>query len=197
MTLHVLCVAYNRILPLRGLIDSFMNQTDNRWTLTIMHDGPAPEGVQKVVTDTFYTSDGRIHYRETPQCNGAFGHPNRKLMLENLAGACDDYVLITNDDNYYVPAFVRDFLKECGADVGMVYCNTLHSYMQYTVMYTRVKECFIDMGSFIVRSDIAKSVGFNQTNHSADGKYAEECAAACSARNLRVIYVDKPLFIHN
>ena len=197
MILHVLCVAYKRVLPLRGLIDSFMNQTDARWSLYIMHDGPAPEGVLRVVNDPFYITDGRVHYKETPQCNGEFGHPNRRMMLQDLAGACDDYVLITNDDNYYVPAFVEYFLRECRADVGMLYCNTVHSYMQYTVMYSRVKECCIDMGCFIVRSDVAKTVGFNQTNHSADGAYAEACAAYCRVYRLTVKYIDKPLFVHN
>lgn len=197
MVLHVLCVAYKRVLPLRGLIDSFMNQTDARWSLYIMHDGPAPEGVLRVVNDPFYITDGRVHYKETPQCNGEFGHPNRRMMLQDLAGACDDYVLITNDDNYYVPAFVEYFLRECRADVGMLYCNTVHSYMQYTVMYSRVKECCIDMGCFIVRSDVAKTVGFNQTNHSADGAYAEACAAYCRVHRLTVKYIDKPLFVHN
>ena len=197
MTLHILCVAYNRVLPLRGLIDSFMNQTDNRWALNIMHDGPAPEGVLKVVNDPFYTSDGRVHYKESEQCNGQWGHPNRSVMLENLAGACDDYVLMTNDDNYYVPMFVEFFLDQCRADVGMVYCNTVHNYMKYSVLYTRLKENMIDMGSFIVRQSVAKAVGFKHRHLSADGKYAEECAVECSHNRLGIIYIDKALFVHN
>jgi hypothetical protein len=149
------------------------------------------------MNDPFYRKTGKIFYQETPTLMGEFGHPNRRMMLQNLAGACDDYVLITNDDNYYVPAFVEYFLKEAKSDVGMLYCNTIHSYIKYDIMFTRVKECFIDMGCFVVRSDVAKAVGFNQTNHSADGVYAEACARYCQEHRLKIIYIDKSLFIHN
>ena len=195
MVLHVICVAYNRIIPLRGLIDSFMVQTDPRWVLHIIHDGPALNEVKDVIN--LYKGEHRVRYQETPQCNGNFGHVNRKMMLEKLAGACDDFVLITNDDNYYVPAFVEYFLKASTSEVGMMYCNTVHNYIQYDVLYTRVKECFIDMGSFVVRMDVAKAVGFTQTHHSADGYYAVHCAEYCNAHRLRILYIDKPLFVHN
>jgi hypothetical protein len=174
-----------------------MNQTDARWTLQVTHDGPAPKEVLAILNDPFYIKNKRFRWQETPKLMGEFGHPNRKMMLERLAGACDDYVLITNDDNYYVPTFVEFFLDACKKNVGLVYCNTVHNYIKYDVMYTRVKECFIDMGCFIVRSDVAKAVGFTQTHHSADGKYAEECAEYCMKHNLKVMYIDKPLFIHN
>jgi hypothetical protein len=197
MILHVICVAYQRVLPLRGLIDSFMNQTDSRWVLHVVHDGPAPEAVRRVMKDPLYKAIGRVYCEETSIRHGAFGHPNRKMMVEKIGGSDEDYILITNDDNYYVPDFVKFFLGECKPDVGLVYCNTLHNYIKYDVLYSVVRENLIDMGSFIVRADIAKKVGFTNTHHSADGRYAEECGAECNFKGLRTVYIDKSLFVHN
>jgi hypothetical protein len=194
MTLHVICVAYHRAVGLAGLICSFLQQTDNRWTLTIVHDGTVPQDVQQAVN---HFKDPRIHFTHTKERNGQWGHPNRAMMLESLGGACDDYVLMTNDDNYYVPMFVELFLGCCKADTGMIYCNTLHNYMKYDILYTRLKENMIDMGSFIVRQSVAKAVGFKHRHEQADGRYAEECAVECAHNHFGIIYIDKVLFVHN
>jgi len=195
MTLHVICVAYQRVIPLRILIDSFLVQTVPNWVLHIVHDGPAPQSVWEVINSY---SDPRIRFWCTSVRYGNFGHVNRRNTLQSLTGdLTNDYVLLTNDDNYYVPVFVNHFLKECKSNVGMVYCDTVHSYMGYSVLHSRVKEGFIDCGSFITRLDVAQSVGFRHDHHSADGTFAEECARYCVSHNLVVRYIPRPLFVHN
>jgi hypothetical protein len=136
-------------------------------------------------------------FESTPQINGTWGHPNRKLMLSQLIAGNEDFVLITNDDNQYLPVFVDYFLKKCSINVGFVYCDTIHSYMGYNILKTQVKENQIDMGSFIVRVDIAKKTGFNHLHISADGKYAEECANECNRQRLSIEYIPKCIFVHN
>jgi hypothetical protein len=172
-------------------------QTDPHWIIHIIHDGPAPQDVKDIISLPQYR-DERIIYEETPQVNGHWGHPNRGMMLKKLALNHRDYVLITNDDNYYVPKFVKYVLDECdrGA-VGMVYCNTVHSYFDYNMLETEIKENHIDMGSFVVKLDVARRVGFNHIHLSADGIYAERCASYCKARRLRMLYIPRPLFVHN
>jgi hypothetical protein len=177
------------------LIDSFMRQTDARWLVHVIHDGPASEEIKKVIS--LYSETGKVDYHETSERIGGFGHSNRKMMLEKIEGQYDDYVLMTNDDNQYVARFVEYFLGECMADVGMVYCNTIHNYLQYEILYTEIKENKIDMGSFIVRMDVAKKVGFKHNHVSADGAYAEECARECGRTGLRTVRIPKALFIHN
>jgi hypothetical protein len=119
------------------------------------------------------------------------------MMLQELQGDPDDYVLITNDDNQYVDQFVEFFLARCDPLVGMVYCDTVHNYFGYHVLRTHIKVGHIDMGSFIVNLDVAQHVGFVHNEVVADGMYAEECAAECVKRNLKIIYIPKPLYIHN
>lgn len=194
--LHVIIVAYRRAIPLRIVIDSFIVQTDSRWKLHIIHDGPAPQDIKDVIS--LYKGDFRVEYNETLTTNGHWGHPNRRIALRELSLNHRDYVLITNDDNYYVPEFVKYFFQEIKKDnVGFVYCDTVHSYEKYNVLISEPRENHIDMGSFIVKVDVAKRVGFNYIHLSADGLYAEQCANYCRLRRLAIIHIQKPLFIHN
>ena len=192
--LHVIVTVFKRNIQLRQLIDSFLLQTCADWQLHIIHDGPVTPEIIAVLT---LYSDPRIIFTETPQVNGIWGHPNRKFMLDNIQSTATDFILITNDDNQYTPVFVEYFLKECNGAIGFVYCDTIHSYMKYDILKTQVKENHIDMGSFIVRADIAKKTGFKHLHISADGKYAEECVANCKRANLKIAYIPKCLFVHN
>ena len=197
MILHVICTSFHRPIQQRILIDSFIVQTNPFWKLYIMHDGPALEQLKQIID---YYKDSRIKYFETEKVNGLWGHPNKRTLLGMIARNHHDYVLMTNDDNYYVPKFVEYMTMRCGSlsrKIGMVYCDTVHSYTNYEVLKTQLKENFVDMGSFIVRTDIAKKIGFDATHLTADGAYAEACAAHCRKLRMEIVYIPKPLFIHN
>jgi hypothetical protein len=164
------------------------------WELTIIHDGDASGEVLKTVS---LYDDPRICYTESPERYGEYGHPNRKRFLESIEPSTDNFVLLTNDDNYYVPIFVEELLAMRLHDTGMLYWDAVHSHFGYTVLKSEVKLDYIDIGSFVVRTDIAKEIGFNHFDFNGDGMYAEECAALCTARGLTVDYIPKPLLIHN
>lgn len=193
--LHVICTAYHRPIQLRMFIDSFLLQTNQNWVLHIVHDGNPSIEIEKVINSY---EDKRILFTSTKTVNGNYGHPNRKLMLETIIARGNDYVLITNEDNYYVPVFVEYMLNEADhKSVGIVYCNTIHSFFGYTLHNSRLVERHIDCGAFVVRCDVAKKVGFNGIHHSADGEYAQECKRISDNYGLKIIKIEKPLFIHN
>lgn len=193
--LKVIMVAYQRVIPLRIAIDSFLVQTDPNWELHIIHDGPAPDEVRQVVSDR---KDHRIHWRETPSRNGLWGHPNRALMLQAIKTDPDDFILITNDDNYYVPIYVHEVRRMFMNNVGMIYYKALHNYWSYAVHNSYPRENGIDMGSFVVRAEIAKQVGFRHVHASADGRYCEECLDQCKATGrVAMPIADIVLFVHN
>jgi hypothetical protein len=194
MILHVIAVAYERPIELRGLIDCFIRQTDPRWKLYIMYDGPAPKSICEVMG---LYDDKRIEFYASAKRNGLYGHPNRKKMLDALEGDDMDYILLTNDDNWYVPVFVETMLGKCSRTIGIVYCDTVHSHFKYTVHESQLKRSYIDMGAFIVKYPVAKAIGFNHVDFDADGIYAEECRALSIANKYDLIHVNKPLFVHN
>jgi hypothetical protein len=176
------------------LIDCFIIQTDSRWNLHIIYDGPAPKEIQEVIG---LYNDCRINFYCSAQRNGNYGHPNRRRVLDKLAGEPGDFVLMTNDDNVYVPVFVEMMMQNATRLVGIVSCNTVHSHFQYRVHESRLVENGIDMGAFIVKYEIAKAIGFKYDDFSADGKYAEECANACRCASMDMVHIDKPYFVHN
>lgn len=191
--LHIIAVAHNRDISLRILVDSFICQTNPNWQLYVIHDGEYFKKVKEVVD--LYT-DYRVMFLHSKTRNGKYGHPNRKFMLERMP-SCEDFVLMTNDDNYYVPSFVEEMLSAAAKDVGIVYCDTVHSHYRYNTLNSLLKEGYIDMGAFIVRLDMAKKTGFNHTEFSADGMFAEEAYATCVKNDLRAVRVPKALFVHN
>lgn len=193
MKLYVICVAYHRAIPMRILVDSFLLQTNPNWVLYVVHDHVMPRNVRDIAD---WYCDDRVTFIETKKRLGCYGHPNRKIMLETLP-VCDDYVLMTNDDNYYPPVFVEYMLDQCTQTTGMVYCDVLHSHFAYDYHISTPRENHIDMGSFIVRLDVAKTVGFHDVTFSADGKYAEACKDYCDKNDLNVVHIQKSLFVHN
>jgi GT2 family glycosyltransferase len=194
MKIHIIATAYQRPTDLKRLVYDFILQTNENWDLKIIHDGPPPDGIEAFIKSL---KDPRIVFDYTHKVNGYWGHVNRQMMLEEVEGSPDDYVLITNDDNQYVKAFVEIFLKNCDPSVGIVYCDTIHNYMAYDILKTKIRVGSIDMGSFIVKLSVAKAVGFNSIVEVADGIYAEDCAVECQRRGLKIISISKALFIHN
>jgi hypothetical protein len=194
MKIHIICTVFERVKPMGRLIYEFILQTNPNWTMSIIHDGPAPQNLVLLI-ESF--KDRRITFQATPQVNGFWGFPNRRKMVQEIQGDDKDYILCTNDDNQYLQVFIEYFLNQCKPDVGMVYCNTLHSYMGYDILHTEVRSHHIDMGSFIVRMDVAKKVGFNHQHEQADGAFAEECATECRGRRLKIVQINKALYAHN
>jgi hypothetical protein len=202
MILHVIIIAYERPIPLRGLIDSFLVQTCQAYKLYIIHDGEPSKGIKDLIksyNNPLYSNFAPLidfTWSKTRVQN--YGHPNRKWGIERLQGQNDDYVLITNDDNYYVPTFVGQMLNAGKAlNVGITICDTIHSHLGHVVQGSVLAEGGIDMGAFIVRYPVAKTVGFNHIHMSADGRYAAECGGYCNTHGLQVVHTHRPLFIHN
>lgn len=187
-------VAYERPIPMRILIDSFLVQTKPNWELTVVHDGWGSDDIWRVVE---LYDDMRIKYIQSEIRNQQYGHPNRKQFLIDLEAEPTDYVLLTNDDNYYVPILIDEILKVANPNIGMIYWDTVHSHFGYTVLKSIIKVDHIDIGSFVVRADIAKKVGFNNFAFNGDGYYAEECAKACIETGLSTVKINKVLFCHN
>lgn len=192
--IHVICTVYDRPIHLRRLIDCFVLQTVPNWFLHIVCDGPP---MPEILATMALYNDPRITFTSTPQVNGKWGHPNRKMMLEQLTPNSTDFVVITNDDNQYVAKFVEYFLASYNPRVGFIFCDTVHSYLDYGVMKSELRENFIDMGCFAVRLDVARRIGFTQEHFSADGYYAVACATYCLKKNLKRVYIPKPLFTHS
>lgn len=161
----------------------------------------------RLLVNSFFDTELFQHYFNTEERTNDYGHSGRAMMLENLksekAVKDYDYILFTNADNYYVPAFISEINKVISNDnPEIVYWDMIHSHNRgdsssqstYGYFNTEFLPCKCDIGAFIVRVDIAKQVGFNHRDHDADAHFIEEINRL---PNIRKVKINKVLFVHN
>jgi len=100
-------------------------QTSSDWKAHVVIDGH--NDAYKRVKD-MYASDDRIRFTNIDGPNNDYGHTPRNYGLEQATG---DFVILTSDDNYYVPTFVEVFTKAAREDTRFMYCNMIHNYSAY------------------------------------------------------------------
>jgi len=176
------------------LWSSFRAQTYPRWLMRVTHDGPAAEGLRGVL-GRLAAEDGRCRVVETPERLGRFGHPHRQAAAGWLLDAGCDWVLHTNQDNYYVPVFLEWLLSAAQAQgAWFVYCDFVRSHRLWACQATRPRRGEIDLGAFLAHRRLAEAVAFDSDGFAADGDYAERLVAAAGGRVARVAAT---LFVHN
>lgn len=185
-----ICTIYNSYPQ---IISSLMLQTHQNWELILIHDGPASDSVKSSIDIT----DGRVKFIETKERVGNWGHKNRQWALNEIE--LGDFVVVTNSDNYYTPVFIEYMLKGFKKSHTAVatFCSEMtHSYKAWQTIPCKTELGYIDSGGVMVKSDIAKEVGWRDTeSHSSDFTYFSDIAAKYSWGNF--ISVKGNLFVHN
>lgn len=169
----------------------------------MVHDGPNPECREWV--EAF--DDHRVLYRESPIRGGFWGHPNRKWLLDEEVTT--KWVTWGNADNYYTPAYV-DWLKKTGDahKVDVVVCNIVHNYPNvngrndppYSVLEGGLGINRVDFISFIINTEVMKTVGFNHQQFiGADGMVLEDYKRWCTSQDRDPSWALLPniLAVHN
>jgi len=185
--LDIIVVTYQQDACLRGLINSLQAQTVSDWRMFVLHDGPSKEFEHLMEYE--YSNDSRIKWLCSRDRHNDWGHTLRKYGLNHIGNS--KYVLITNGDNYYTPVFIQEMCLDTSKDFIM--CDFVHNQLDYAVRIGKLGMGSIDVGSFVVRTDMAKKVGWTDTKHSADWTYAYAVSQHCK----RFKEVRKVLFVHN
>ena len=197
--IEIICVTYSRINELRCLVASLACQTSLRFAIKIIHDGPSLE-TRACVSDLrrIYPML-RILYQETEERFNDYGHSLRSI---GLIDSQYDYILLTNDDNYYVPVFIEEIenvIKEQTPDI--IYFDMVHSYViedqpnpiSYQTLITEPRINRIDIGSFVFKSELGKAVGIRERSSDADGVFFEDMKRT----GAKIVKIPKVLFVHN
>lgn len=163
-------------------------QSDTDWELILVSDGRNTEADDLIYG---YVADfpEKIKYFVMDH-KGQWGHHARNY---GLTYASKELVVMSGHDNYYVPSFVSE-VNRLKNEADFIYWNMVHSYNQYKLFTTDLALGHLDMGSFAVRTDLARKVGgLNPEKLEADWDYAE----AVLNRGVRVEKIDRVLFVHN
>ena len=197
--LTVVCVSYKRYKEIHIPINAFLCQTVSNWKLLVIHDGPDEK--MRGIVEEYGKSYPNIEYLETEERYNDFGHSLRDIGIRR---ADTEFVLLTNDDNYYMPKFLEcmfEPINNWGAD--FVLCDMVHNqrnpgrYIQpeYNFFDTYPKKLYIDIGTFIVRTSMAKEVGFRDKSYAGDGTFVEDLINRFP--NMDICKIPKVLYVHN
>ena len=130
---------------------------------------------------------------------GSQGHWGHPLRGHGIAAAKGRWTVLTNDDNYYMPSFLSRACQETrDPDVMMVCFGTVNNLWGYRHLWPVSFEVGrIDMGSAIVRTDVARQVGFPFRGMTGDFDYLDACRKAALERSGKIAMLEELLFVHN
>jgi hypothetical protein len=196
----ILCASYKRYKEINVLLNSFICQTVDNWNLIVMHDGPDPR--MKEIVGEYSKNYPQISYIESSVRANDYGHSFRD---EGIKLVDTEYLMFTNDDNYYTPKFLEymiDAVEKKGFD--FVLCNFISHYNNpgiyiqedYNVLNAFPRKNYIDMGAFILRTAFAREIGFKSRAFAADGDFVDELMKRFSGK-IKVGKINKVLFVHN
>jgi hypothetical protein len=190
--LSIVVVTYKRPDVLAVLMHALECQTQKGFDLLVMHDGP------DMVTQRFIESHknnwaGRLSYFQSDFRHNDYGHSLRELGLE-MVGA--EYILITNDDNYYAPRAIEHIehvVKELKPD--LILFDMVHSHKGCELMDTFPLGNEVDIGCIVVRRELAKNVGFGDKSFAGDFTYIKNIISSCP--DIKIVKLPKVLLVHN
>ncbi len=170
---------------LHTILNSLIVQTSNCWKAHVVFDG-------HYSYDPTLWTNYPITFSEIPGPNNDVGHTAREIG-KNAATA--EWIVLTGEDNYYVPIFVQEFVETMKPGINFVYCDMLHNSFnyEYFTSYPAIEK--IDIGNFATRVEFAKQIQLQKV-YGADGIFAVEYVSKfCKDENIK--HISKALYIHN
>ena len=207
--IEVVCCTYGQDECLKCLINAFKCQTNTDWFMRILHDGPGDnyEKLREDLNKNGYLTD-QITIDATPERKNDYGHSSRDFALKNPTKD-SDFVLLTNGDNYYLPTFVEAMVEiiDQEEDVDFIYYNYIQKLDhkihgghrdRFFPMDNQIREGWIDMGSAIVATDIARAIGFNNVSaYNGDYLYFKDCIEVMDTKDTNaIIKSNEYLYVH-
>lgn len=214
--LDILTVTYGQYREIACFAYSLGCQTNKAFRTIIMHDGYPKESdgydwaelgnmswerrLQELCFDANIVADishSTIRFND-------WGHSLRRIMVDSKIE--NPFVCLTNADNYYMPCFVEEMLKPFEDEkVGVVYCDIVHSHNHpfnvpqgtYGYFKSRFEPCGCDIGSIVLRADIAKEVGFKHRHRDADASWIQDILDYQKKAEFDIVKVNKVLMVHN
>jgi len=196
--LEIVIVTYQRTSQLMCLLWSLECQTFSNFKIRIIHDGHHAE-TQSAVESFASKSSIQISYDESKIRFNDYGHSLRQWGLQESES---EFLLLTNDDNYYTPNFLEEMFELLFSKKGdIVYCDMVHSHVMkdlpnpigYQTLVTEEKFCRIDIGCFIFRTSLGQRVGFKARDFNADWTFFSDMIST----KPEVVKLPKVMFVHN
>ena len=183
---------YNRPDFLMCTINSIVAQRSSNWKIHVVADCPPAGTLDKIMN--YFEGDERIQFTILPERFNDWGHTPRNY---GLANATEDWVVMTGEDNYYMPVFVDHFLDAVTPNAHFVFCDMIHNWTNYQYYTIDCQPSWgkIDIGNFMAKRVNAQQMSLNPKNEQADGVFVEEYLRKFTEGD--VVKVKKTLYVHN
>ena len=191
----IIVVSYKKHNELKCLLYSLLSQSYQNFEIIIIHDGIDSE--QHMMMNEFL-DDNRVIYFQTPKRFNDWGMTLRNIGLDIASG---DFIINTNDDNYYTPNCLQEIYDviQKESECNFVYFDSVDKNFQwqneqqqpYSLFKPKLKRLHIDMGQFAAKKDLIGDIRF-KIDYVADGIFIEEIL-----HGMNPFYIEKILFIHN
>ena len=199
MKIEFIVPTFQRTEHLAVLLGSLVCQTSPNWTAHVIADCPDDDTFKRIkaVVDFYY--DNRIRLSKTNFRHNDWGHTPRNIGLQE---AQQEWIVMTGEDNYYMPRFVADFLDVAKSDpsIFFVFCNFVNIYRTVNNVYYPVKAKlelgFIDIGCFMFKNLLRYDLKLDTKLMEADYKFAQEYLIQ-NEGNGNIVQLDKMLYVHN
>jgi glycosyltransferase involved in cell wall biosynthesis len=171
MKVCIISTAYNRY-PM--IIPSLICQSHQNWELHIIHDGQNDIYRQQVAS----FNDKRVIYTENIPRQANYGHPVKQKALidikNNIIGADSDYVVMTNEDNYFMPAYLERMMAGFRDKIVATYCSMVYNLWGYMPMDCKLEMGRIDCACVMMKKEVACDMGWRSMEFAADWRYFED-----------------------
>jgi glycosyltransferase involved in cell wall biosynthesis len=194
MNIEFIIPTYNRTDLLMTCISSIVAQTNPNWKIRVVADGPDEDTKEKLSwIANYYEEESRIKWTVLDQRYNDWGHTPRQIGLDN---ATEEWVIMTGEDNYYVPEFVDIMLNE-GTNQHFVYCDMVHNWInkEYIPVKTKLNLGAIDIGCFMAKTNLAQKIKLQTTEEWADWYFVQEFMN--KFKHAKMKKVNKILYVHN
>lgn len=195
MKIEFIIPTYSRHHHLKALICSLLAQTNPNWVAHIIADHSPLDINEKNIKFLHLINDDRIKFTRLKERHNDWGHTPRNYGIEH---AKEDWVIMTGEDNYYVPIFVDEFLKEASnPENKFIYCDMVHNLNSdaYMPVKTKMELGYIDLGCYMVKRDLIGDIRLDITKPESDFKFM--CDYIKQNEVKVITKISKILYVHN
>ena len=191
MKIEFIIPTYNRTDHLMCLLNSLCAQRSDDWTAHVIADCPPQGTLDKIMK--YFEEDVRIKFTILPKRYNDWGHTPRQYGVDN---ATEEWVVMTGEDNYYVPEFVDLMLKE-STNQHFVYCDLLHNWInkEYIPIKSKLELGAIDIGSFMTKTKMAQKIKLKKEHEWADWYFVQDFQKKFKVAKYKK--VNRILYVHN
>jgi glycosyltransferase involved in cell wall biosynthesis len=193
MKIEFIIPTYNRIPHLITMLGSLQAQSNPNWMAHVVADCPEDEIQEQLKTVIAFFNDPRMKLSILPERYNDWGHTPRQHGLDN---ATEEWVIMTGEDNYYVPEFV-DIMLEEGKNQHFVYCDLVHNWINrdYIPIQSKLQLGRIDIGSFMTKTNMAQKIKLKKDFEWADWFFVQDFQNKYKVAKYKK--VNKVLYVHN